>query len=124
MTLSEPSYIQAKLTLLATADGGRKTGIKTGYRPNHVFEYSAPGSFKTTYIGDIQFEPDKTIVPGETAIVIVCFLLVPIVPELSEYLTIGRKWYLHEGARLIGYAEILKDINADIDKYSVQRLKL
>ena len=35
---SDTINIKAKLRLYPTENGGRKTGIKTGYRPNHVFE--------------------------------------------------------------------------------------
>ena len=30
--------IKAKITFKSTEEGGRKTGIKSGYRPNHAFE--------------------------------------------------------------------------------------
>ena len=105
MPLSESTYVEAKLTLRTTEEGGRKTGIKTGYRPNHVFEYNKDGNFLTTYIGEIQFDPDKTIMPGETAMVTVHFLLIP---EVQKYLTVGRHWFIHEGSRLLGNAEITK----------------
>ena len=48
-------HIKARLTIYSTDTGGRKTGIKTGYRPNHVFEYEK-GMFKQTYIGQITFD--------------------------------------------------------------------
>ncbi len=57
---------KAKLTLYPTENGGRKMGIKTGYRPNHVFEYKENSSdFVTTYIGQIDFEKEL-ILPNET----------------------------------------------------------
>jgi hypothetical protein len=105
MALSESTCIQARLTLRTTADGGRQTGIKTGYRPNHVFEYKNDGQFQNTYIGEIHFDKDKTILPGETAIVTVCFLTHP---DLEKYLQVGRQWYIHEWPKLFGHAEIIK----------------
>lgn len=104
MTLLDVTCIQARLTLRTKAEGGRQTGIKTGYRPNHVFEYNLEGNFLNTYIGEVEFEADKTILPGETSIVSVCFLKQP---DLEKYLHIGRLWYFHEGSKLIGHAEII-----------------
>ncbi|WP_375238007.1 hypothetical protein [Aurantibacter sp.] len=97
-------HVKAKLTLVPTEEGGRKTGIASGYRPNHVFEYQPNGQFKYAYMGDIQFEKDDSILPGETEEVLVRFLSRQ---PIDEYMDIGRKWWIHEGARKIGEAEIL-----------------
>jgi hypothetical protein len=104
MTDREKIYVKAKLTLRTTADGGRQTGIKTGYRPNHVFEYNKNDQFLNTYIGQIDFDKDKIILPGETEIVTVCFLSHP---DLDKYLHVGRQWFIHEGNKLLGQAEII-----------------
>ena len=54
--------IKAKLTLYSTENGGRETGIGTGYRPNHVMEY-LPNSdeFPTTHIGQIDLKKKEFI---------------------------------------------------------------
>jgi len=96
--------IKAKLSLRRTEDGGRQTGIISGYRPNHVFEYDRTGKLLNTFIGDIIFEEQRTIEPGETKEVTVRFL---INQPIEKYLDKGQKWWLHEGERLIGEAEIL-----------------
>ena len=96
--------VQAKVTLRTTLEGGRQTGIKTGYRPNHVFEYK-DGKFLNTHMGEILFDHDKVILPGETAFVTVCFVDIP---EMEKYITVGRNWFLHEGGRLVGHVEIIK----------------
>ncbi|MDR2274901.1 MAG: hypothetical protein LBF27_28590 [Sphingobacterium sp.] len=95
--------VKARINLTATEHGGRKTGIISGYRPNHVFEYSLEGKLCRTYIGDVNFEGEN-VMPGEERIATVRFLLVK---ELEQYLTKGRRWWLHEGPNLIGEAEIL-----------------
>lgn len=59
--------IKAKLTLKRTDEGGRQTGFISGYRPNHVFEYDSNSQLLNTFIGDIIFEGQRTIEPGETA---------------------------------------------------------
>ena len=57
--------ITAKLKMKTTAEGGRKTGFISGYMPNHVFEYNNNGQILQTYIGDIIFDGQSTIEPGE-----------------------------------------------------------
>ncbi len=96
--------LQAKLTLKNISNGGRQTGIVSGYRPNHVFEYDAKGNITDTFIGDIQFTGDKRMEPGESREVTVRFLLNQ---PVEKYLDKGRKWWLHEGPTLVGEAEIL-----------------
>lgn len=96
--------IKARLTLKRTEDGGRKTGFISGYRPNHVFEYNE-GQVLQTFIGDIKFEGQDTIEPGEQKIVTVRFLLNQ---PIEKYISVGRKWWIHEGQAVIGEAEILE----------------
>ncbi len=103
--ISDIIEIEAKLTLYLTENGGRKTGIKTGYRPNHVFEYKENSTeFITTYIGQIDFEKEL-ILPNETEIVKIRFLKNQ---NISELLEKGRVWWIHEGRRKIGEAEVLE----------------
>jgi hypothetical protein len=101
-----PSFIivKAKLKMKATNDGGRKTGFASGYRPNHVFEYKADNTF-STYFGDIQFNGQETIEPGEEKEVTVRFLGSQ---PIELYLTVGRKWWIHEGPNQLGEAIILE----------------
>lgn len=97
-------HVRAKLTMKPTSEGGRETGFISGYRPNHVFEYKNE-KLVNTIIGDIQFDHKKLIMPGETNEVTVRFLFhMPI----EKYLNIGRKWWIHEGEKVIGEAEILE----------------
>ncbi|MGJ1322482.1 hypothetical protein ACR780_07330 [Sphingobacterium faecium] len=96
--------LNAILRLKSTEEGGRKTGIISGYRPNHVFEYTADGKIDQTYIGDIVFEESNEILPGEERCIIVRFL---IHQRIENYLTKGTVWWIHEGQNQIGEAEIL-----------------
>ncbi|MFM7850709.1 MAG: hypothetical protein ACKO96_02035, partial [Flammeovirgaceae bacterium] len=86
-------------------EGGRHSGFKSGYRPNHVFEL--PDNFKNlrTYIGDIHFDDQDLIEPGESKIVTVRFLKVP---EVEKYINVGQKWFINEGARTLGTGEIIE----------------
>jgi hypothetical protein len=100
-------HILAKLTLYTTENGGRRSGISTGYRPNHVFEYFPNSNeFRNTYIGQIDFDKDK-IQLGEGENVQVQFLKHH---NIEEFLTKGRIWWIHEGRNKIGEAEILEII--------------
>ena len=98
-------HVKAKLKLTSTKEGGRKTGIKSGYRPNHVFEYQSNGQFKYSYVGDIQFDENEWILPGETKEVLIRFLSKQ---PIDEYMNIGRKWWIHEGPNKIGEAEAIE----------------
>lgn len=97
--------VKAKITMKMTEEGGRQSGFKSGYRPNHVFEM--PDNLKNlrTYIGDIQFDDQDLIEPGETKIVTVRFLKVP---EIEKYIMVGQKWFINEAARTLGVGEILE----------------
>jgi translation elongation factor EF-Tu-like GTPase len=102
----ETIKIKAKLTLFATENGGRKTGIKTGYRPNHVFEYEN-GIFKQTYIGQITFDDREWILPGDIANVYVEFINML---DIKRFINVGQKWWIHEAAKKLGEAEIIEII--------------
>ena len=102
--------ITAKFTLYSTDNGGRKTAITTGYRPNHVFEYDNKGSFKQTFIGQIDFNKDRWILPGESEIVTVQFLRLF---DIEKHISVGRKWWIHEAQNKIGEAEII-EINSNM----------
>ncbi|MEH3112623.1 hypothetical protein [Pedobacter terrae] len=97
--------VKAKITMKTTEEGGRQSGFKSGYRPNHLFEL--PDNFKNsrTYIGDIQFDDQDLIEPGETKIVTVRFLKLP---EIEKYILVGQKWFINEAARTLGVGEILE----------------
>jgi translation elongation factor EF-Tu-like GTPase len=97
--------VKAKITMKTTEEGGRQSGFKSGYRPNHVFEIPKNLKNLRTYIGDIQFDDQDLIEPGETKIVTVRFLKVP---EIEKYILVGQKWFINEAARTLGIGEILE----------------
>jgi translation elongation factor EF-Tu-like GTPase len=97
--------VKAKITMKTTAEGGRQHGIASGYRPNHVFELPVDLGNLTTYIGDIQFDDQAFIEPGESKVVTVRFLKIP---QVEKYINVGQKWYINEAARTVGYGEIVE----------------
>lgn len=96
--------IKAIIRMKSAEDGGRKTGFTSGYRPNHVFEYNDETQILQTYIGDIVFDGKPTIEPGEEREVTVRFLLNQ---PIEKYLNKSHVWWIHEGAKQIGQAEII-----------------
>lgn len=110
MLRSPTISIKAKLKILLKQNGdGRETPIRSGYRPNHVFEY-IHGRMLQTYIGEIRFDEFETIAPGEEREVIVVFLSFP---QMEQYLKVGRKWWIHEGARKVGEAIITEIVSQE-----------
>ncbi|MDH7463509.1 hypothetical protein QEG73_19570 [Chitinophagaceae bacterium 26-R-25] len=97
--------VKAKITMKTTAEGGRQHGFKSGYRPNHVFELPDDLRDLKTFIGDIQFDDQELIKPGETKIVMVRFLKMP---QVEKYIKVGQKWFMNEAARTLGFGEILE----------------
>jgi translation elongation factor EF-Tu-like GTPase len=97
--------VKARITMKTTGEGGRQFGFKSGYRPNHLFEIHNNLKEIRTYIGDIRFEGQELIKPGETKIVTVRFLKVP---EIEKYIVVGQKWLINEAARTLGVGEILE----------------
>jgi hypothetical protein len=69
----ESIVVKAIIRLKSTIDGGRVKGFKTGYRPNHVFDYNYEGNLMHAYIGEIQFDNKELILPGESNLVTVTF---------------------------------------------------
>ena len=100
--------VRAKIHLRATAEGGRKTGFKSGYRPNHVFERKNDGQILQTYVGDILFDHSDLVEPGTIEIVTVRFLKIP---EIEKYIRVGQKWWIYEVPRIVAEGEILEVIN-------------
>lgn len=96
--------VKALIKLKATKDGGRRTGILSGYRPNHVFEYHEDGILET-YMGDITWDDQLAINPGEEKVVTV---RLSFNWKIERYLNIGRKWWIHEGPRCLGEAELIE----------------
>lgn len=97
-----PIVVRASLRLLRTEDGGRRSGVRSGYRPNHNFAGPDDREF---YIGQIEFDSDETIELGESREVLVRFISGP---GLQERLQVGRNWRIQEGGRLVGEATVLE----------------
>jgi len=105
MLTNDLIIVKARLTMKTTQDGGRQSGFRPGYRPNHVFELPDDLRNLRTFIGDIQFDDQELVEPGETKVVTVRFLKIP---GLDKFINVGQKWYINEAARTLGFGEILE----------------
>ena len=106
MKNSDLLTIKARFKFYPTEKGGRKTPINSGYRPNHVFEYKGKSNdLVDTYIGDISFNGQKSLSPGESIVATVRFLKHG---DIERFIQIGRIWWIHEANIKIGEAEIIE----------------
>jgi elongation factor Tu len=86
--------ILARIRLLATDEGGRRSPILggTSYRPNHNF--FGPSNLDMA-VGLIELPKDVILQPGGTIDIEVAFLTWP---RLAAELYPGREWLIQEGA--------------------------
>ncbi len=97
--------VKAKFTLYPTDEGGRKTPIVSGYRPDHVFEYKENSDdLIMAYVGDVNFEGQESLSPGESVMATIRFLRHG---DIERFMQIGRVWWIHEARNRIGEAEII-----------------
>src|SRR4051812_26619197 len=100
--MEQDFVVKAVFRLLRTEEGGRQTGIFSGYRPNHVFEYGSDNTMLAGWMGIVLFE-GESILPGQEKEVTVKFLREQ---PIGKYLKIGNRWWIHEGSRKVGEAQI------------------
>jgi translation elongation factor EF-Tu-like GTPase len=105
MIIDNLIIVKARITMKTTENGGRISGFKSGYRPNHVFELPVNLNNLCTYIGDIRFDDQELVEPGETKIVTIRFLKIS---EIEKYINVGQKWAINEAARTVGFGEIIE----------------
>ena len=104
--------VTARVSFLATADGGRKTPVYGShpYRPNHVF---FDGDNRIMCMGEIKLVHGAMALPGESIETKIKFL---VWPELGIEIEPGKTWRIQEGPRLVGLGEILTiDSKTSID---------
>ena len=95
------AFIQAEVTLLRPEDGGRRSGIRTGYRCNcHIDGRPSDSDNDATFhLIDVE-----VLAPGATALVRVH----PHHPDDWRFLEAGSTFELREGARVIGRAVVVE----------------
>ena len=94
--------IEAEVTFLPTADGGRSVPAKSGYRPNHLVlpDYLTSGHH--------EYKDKEQVLPGESAITEIWFLSPDRYPKS---MSVGKVIQVQEGSRVVGHAKVLKVYN-------------
>jgi translation elongation factor EF-Tu-like GTPase len=97
--------IEAEITALNTSEGGRRTAMYSGYRPNHDFGVDG-------MLNDAQHEyVYGKIEPGHSGEAFLWFLA----PEIQQgRLFEGMKFTVQEGRRIVGYGKVTKVINQEL----------
>lgn len=99
---NKPIKVVAEISFISENEGGRSRPVQAIYRPNHNF---GPENHREFYIGQVEIPEDNKLYPGETYILPITFINGP---GLSELLSVGRKWRIQEGPRLVARAKIIK----------------
>lgn len=96
-----PLVFRARVRLLSTDEGGKKTAIRSNYRP--VFDLG--GSWQGLPVvndGRVMLVDREELAPGDEGTV----TIEPLYPEFWAALRTGLSIPMQEGARIVGYATI------------------
>jgi translation elongation factor EF-Tu-like GTPase len=94
--------VRALISMLALDQGGRRSGIRSGYRPNHNFGGAEGRSF---YIGQVDFGSGELLNPGESREAFIEFLRGP---GLMQALRPGVTWRIQEGPKLVATGSVIE----------------
>lgn len=101
---SEHGFVEARLTLLLASGGGRSNPISTGYQPDWDLSSGTNLSILDLSGAPISLEDCQSIAPGGSGTV----RLHPIRQEAWRHLRARAEINMHEGARVIGKAIVLR----------------
>ncbi len=101
----EPDFT-AKITYVATNEGGRENCAWSGYRPHVKFEGE-----KVMTSGEQIFIDKEKVFPGETVTAEIRILSKDV---FKNYLFAGQHFEVGEGSRVVGHGEILEVVNPDL----------
>lgn len=100
----EAGYIRARISLVATADGGRQGPIASGYRPGFWLDHEMSDGLRSYYDAEVLLESSDWLAPGAAGIA----WLRPYRPEYWARVREADELEFYEGLRLIGTAEVLE----------------
>ena len=99
----KPPDIEALVTFLPTAAGGKIRSVLSGYRPNHLVKDGLLTS------GHHEYLDRETVPPGESATAHIWFLA----PErYPATMWVGKVISVQEGTRVVGQAVVTKVFNS------------
>lgn len=102
MLSPRPILVEAEISLIPTASGGREKPIMSKYRPNHNFD--GPDN-RVFFIGQIELNEGEFLYPGESRKLIVNFLDAK---GLRKKLVVGGQWRIQEAHRLVGVGVVVR----------------
>ena len=106
MPTTRPPDIEAEIRFLTTEEGGRRTAVRSDYRPDHAMGQSGILN-GARHI----FVTSDEVAPGETVRSQMTF----IAPEYQYgRLFVGMEFTVQEGSKIVGRGRILRVLNADI----------
>lgn len=102
-----PDFI-ARLKYYTTEQGGRKTHVISGYRPQVKFDFT---EMQTS--GQQIFLDKEIVYPGDTVTAEIAIISTEF---FKNKLSIGQSFDFREGSRIIGTGEIIEIKNKDLLK--------
>ena len=101
-------FIEVRLSLLSTAEGGRGTPVRTGYMPN----WWLPGKPERVLASaTVELLDADELVPGSTA----TFRVYPFAPEVWSDVAVGAELDVTEGPqRTVGTAVVTRVVPAAV----------
>lgn len=100
----EHGFVRARLRLLTTEEGGRRTAIMSGYRSCWGFPADVHDEM---HDGPLLIDDQDQIEPGNEAVV----SLHPLFPELWPKVLPGMRLGMFEGSRQVGEATVIEIID-------------
>jgi elongation factor Tu len=95
---SYPKDVEAQITFLSTAEGGKNIPVKTGYRPQFYYDGENWDAIET-------FPDREWVYPGETVTAYIAFLS----PEHHRgKLHTGKEFQLREGLKIVATGIVTK----------------
>ena len=96
--------IEAEIRYLTTEEGGRKTGVFSGYRGQFFYEGEDYDGFQ--YFPDL---PDGTMLAlGEPVRALIRFRQVMWEAVHAKRITVGMPFQIREGSKTVGYGVVTK----------------
>lgn len=104
MQEAEHGYVEARLRLLATGEGGRHGSIQSEYFPHWMIGNRAPDGNDEHNGARISLEDRRVLSPGEDGLI----RLHPTQPEHWTHVRVDQELEMYEGSRLVGTAVVTR----------------
>ena len=98
---------EAEIYFLATGEGGRRSPVASGYRPNHDLGLEETNDAQHEYVGR------EWVYPGESVLA----RLHLFAPHLqAKRLYVSMEFTVREGAKIVGRGRITRVTNPSLDR--------